>query len=826
MSFQRSTFLAVLCLLVAWQPGVAAGKRYALLVGISDYRPQPPDAKPLSPKAAGLPSEEVARKLFLAARERPWTQIPGPLNDVDDVHGLLTARFGFEIPQRCILRDGQATRENIMERFASCITAPVEKGDVVVFYYAGHGSQIRNSASPELDRLDETIVPIDANYGALDIRDKELAVRFNAILDKGAVFTAIFDSCHSGSGARGIFTDQERALPEVTLDLVDLLGAEAAAKTGPIPEQRPDGALVLSASLDSETAGQVAYFGRVGGAFTTALVQVLSNSPGPLSAEQLTQRVGAILATSRPGQEPIVAGRPERLRRSIFGDNPIRAYVTTVAVGALDGPTIRLRGGFAHGLRVGSELLVLGSDGRPSSKACRLRITEVTSWSSAGARPSSPASAECSKALRIGDLLQIDTFSVDGSPLLRVLAPRWPGSLDSLSAATAPWRELIGDPDVGWVDDPITATPTHILRWEGGQWLLEAPDGIVLRSSTPPTPDRARAVLREHKPVGQKTRLLVLLPTPNDIYVKLASTFDTENPAVDIHATEATADYLLAGSMATSNVEFALMLPRLARRPEASGDVRLLTPARTSWVRCLATPEESDPLAICSAALQQKMIGISRVRGWMGLLNDASVVGTRFPYELELRSWPQAARGRPTRLIDGPVWEPTGEGGKRSVPARVQFGEAFYPVLKRRSEDLEHPATPVGRFYVFAIDAYGESQLVWPRLDAGDVENVIPVQVPASTARVPDEIPIKTATVTFAEPEGLETFVLLMTSEPLGDPSVLDSSMSRDVKGTSSTETRLSRLIRSIRGTSRSNSKQLQVPANWSLDAISVVVSK
>ena len=54
------------------------------------------------------------------------------------------------------------------------LAAAASKDDVVFVYFAGHGSQVRNSKSDEPDLLDESIVPADSRRGAPDIRDKEL----------------------------------------------------------------------------------------------------------------------------------------------------------------------------------------------------------------------------------------------------------------------------------------------------------------------------------------------------------------------------------------------------------------------------------------------------------------------------------------------------------------------------------------------------------------------------------------------------------------------------------------------------------------------------
>src|SRR6266536_4993430 len=97
-------------------------------------------------------------------------------------------------PQKC-----RATRGTILAAFHGHLIEPVAAGDISLFFYAGHGPQVTNSKSTELDLKDETIVPADAMRGTRDIRDKELARLFHKAVGKGTFLTAIFDSCHSGS---------------------------------------------------------------------------------------------------------------------------------------------------------------------------------------------------------------------------------------------------------------------------------------------------------------------------------------------------------------------------------------------------------------------------------------------------------------------------------------------------------------------------------------------------------------------------------------------------------------------------------------------------
>ena len=87
-----------------------------------------------------------------------------------------------------------------------------QRGDTVVFYYAGHGSLRLNSQGNKLSLMvngkevhaDSTLVPADAWTGGYDVRDREMTRIFNAALDKGVKLTVILDSCHSGAFTRGI----------------------------------------------------------------------------------------------------------------------------------------------------------------------------------------------------------------------------------------------------------------------------------------------------------------------------------------------------------------------------------------------------------------------------------------------------------------------------------------------------------------------------------------------------------------------------------------------------------------------------------------------
>src|SRR5262249_12502989 len=127
--------------LVRESSGLQSLKRYALLVGVNDYR---------------------------ASRTTQGGPIPnlrGPVNDVTGLRAVLTSsRWSFpEANVQVLTSPGTPGEEPTRDRVLASLQALLGRatpGDVVLFYYSGHGSQARNSATREEDGKDETLVPL------------------------------------------------------------------------------------------------------------------------------------------------------------------------------------------------------------------------------------------------------------------------------------------------------------------------------------------------------------------------------------------------------------------------------------------------------------------------------------------------------------------------------------------------------------------------------------------------------------------------------------------------------------------------------------------
>ncbi len=98
-----------------------------------------------------------------------------------------------------ILADERATREAIVTRL-SALVDDAASGDVVVFQFAGHGTQVPDLTADERDRKDEALCPVDFADGHLLV-DDDLAPIMDRIRP-GVNVTCFIDCCHSGTVTR------------------------------------------------------------------------------------------------------------------------------------------------------------------------------------------------------------------------------------------------------------------------------------------------------------------------------------------------------------------------------------------------------------------------------------------------------------------------------------------------------------------------------------------------------------------------------------------------------------------------------------------------
>lgn len=739
-------------LLLTAVPGRAEVRR-AVIVGIDKYVPATP-----APAANGPAAGRATRS--------GWTNLDGAVNDAEAMRQVLVSRFGFRENDVHILTNAQASRDQIVKAIRTWLIDAAAPGDVSVFFYAGHGSQVKNSLSAEADKMDETLVPADANTGRPDLRDKELAALFNEALDKKIALTTIIDSCHSGSVARGVGRPTKfRTLPPDGRDVADA--------SAPVPPETR-GALVLSAAQDFQFAAETADDDKTShGLFTWALLKILRSMPVNESADRMFLQLRAIMQAGNTLQEPVLAGTPDRRRAPLFGvARASTAGVTAVAVQSVqaDG-SVLLQGGFAAGLRKGAELRRAAG---PGGGAVTLRVSKEQGLT----RSVAVAIEGTAKGLAAGTLFEVTKWSAPAGPALRIwIGPPGGSAGDLLREAQ---RFAAGGPGLVLVDDPTSSdAPNNTIQWSGSSWQLTLAGG-----KTVPMGTAGPAVPRDAPLVRDATgaaRVTLNLPLPTDVKVGAGV-----SDSIEILSSPDHADYVLAGRQRANTLEYAWIRP-LATTSDAASTL----PVRTDWI-----PLGTDPRA-AAASLEQLVTRLAAIRTWLQL--ESPPDSGRFPYHLALRN---SATGQ--LHADGPV----------------RAGERYGLVLSL-DETTGSRGRAVQRYvYVFALDGTGKTTLLFPPISSGTVENHLPSKL-VQGSDLPNQIALGPSELFgIGPPFGTDTYVMVTSETALPDPSVLegDAVTSRGLERTSSDP--LSRLL----GAASIGERGLSVttPTDWSIQRLVV----
>lgn len=217
-------------------PGGASGNRKAVCVGINAYPGR--------------------NELFgCVADAEAWAQ------------ALTSLHF-----ETALLLDQEATRENLLDTMGNVLDS-ASAGDVIVFQFAGHGTQVPDDDGDEEvgqdddglvgdanGQMDEAFVPIDFESGGLLI-DDDLNALF-ARVPKGVSLTCFFDTCHSDTVTRvaSFGAPEKVGRPRFMRATEALIQAHRAFRATHRPlasRPNPHRAVLFSACRAAETAQEV-----------------------------------------------------------------------------------------------------------------------------------------------------------------------------------------------------------------------------------------------------------------------------------------------------------------------------------------------------------------------------------------------------------------------------------------------------------------------------------------------------------------------------------------------------------------------------------------
>lgn len=246
----------------------------ALIVGINDYAQSP---------LTGCIADAMDVRSILSG-------LPGPVQ---------LPNFGFACTT--LLNRAAATKTAILAALRALIAGTVS-GDSLVFYFSGHGSQVRDVNGDESDGWDEVLCPGD--WPAY-VSDDDLRAVFN-LLPAGVTLDVFLDCCHSGTGTRVISGDGStcvtRSLPPLVIDMPRKHRGKKTRAYVPVPTLKHS---LWAGCKDSQTSSELMINGQVRGAFTYYLTKALRGYwVKPATRSTLMSQVSAGIAGLKLTQIP------------------------------------------------------------------------------------------------------------------------------------------------------------------------------------------------------------------------------------------------------------------------------------------------------------------------------------------------------------------------------------------------------------------------------------------------------------------------------------------------------------------------------------------
>lgn len=277
----------------------------------------------------------VQKALIVGINKYPSSPLQGCVNDARDMEAMIKTNFGFTDVQ--MLLDEQATTSNMKAGLASLV-AGARPGDVLLFHYSGHGSQIRDTADPdnEPDGLDEIICPIDLDWNTKLITDDYLKWVFDQV-PAGVNLTVILDSCNSGGALDQANTYQPLGLGEARAG-VDSLVEKGSRYLPPPAHLMPlmekmapkprsvqsrdvnNTGLLITGAQSQQTSADAYINGRYQGAATYSLTSTVKAANYDINYKTLIERMNDFMVRNGYSQRPELDGSP-----ALYSDKFLKA---------------------------------------------------------------------------------------------------------------------------------------------------------------------------------------------------------------------------------------------------------------------------------------------------------------------------------------------------------------------------------------------------------------------------------------------------------------------------------------------------------------------
>lgn len=281
------------------------------------------------------------------------------------------------------------TYANIVQAFHKLIES-VPSGAQVYIHYSGHGGRVKtlpaHRARIPYKHLDEALVPTDlGNNEGQYLRDIELVLLLQKLVDKGSFVTLVLDSCHAGSATRradgpgnktltadatvrGSGAIDTRPKPSLVASDDELISnwlrlsppnaRNFSTGSGWLPD--PQDYVLLAACRAHEGANEYSFDGvNKQGALTYWLLDSFRKFGRGVSYHALHQYIAAKIKGQFKAQTAQLEGEGNRVA---FGCEPIEVPFAFVVLDVDENGQVTLNAGRIHGLEAGDRFVLYSAE--------------------------------------------------------------------------------------------------------------------------------------------------------------------------------------------------------------------------------------------------------------------------------------------------------------------------------------------------------------------------------------------------------------------------------------------------------------------------------
>lgn len=215
-------------------------------------------------------------------------QLNGCIDDTTRIKDFLSKKNFTQFNVITDLTNVKPSKTNILNEFKNFVSN-AENGDVLFFYFSGHGSYINDRNKDEIDGRDEMIVSSDLQM----VLDDELKSILNVHLKSGVTIIGMFDSCHSGT------------MFDLKYCYNDSTNFDKYSENN-LTTECSGNVLLISGCMDAQTSAEALIDGNPQGAMSWSFMETLNKS-SDISWRELLKSMRELLKKNNFTQIPQMA---------------------------------------------------------------------------------------------------------------------------------------------------------------------------------------------------------------------------------------------------------------------------------------------------------------------------------------------------------------------------------------------------------------------------------------------------------------------------------------------------------------------------------------